>query len=371
MYGGRKPPLNLKCLRHLILVATAAPLILQSVPAHASEALQPGQKQAAHVRWFYPSQTNYGPIENGAGDSGSGPAPAAFLTLPFMGPHVVTALFDHCYPDYGTNGRVCRYDGQVADTTGGPDPGFPEGYAQTPGGHDYLYYDGHDGYDYGLTYEPVAAAAPGTVMWANWLDPNCHTCLSGLTVEINHGNGLMTFYGHLSRIDVAKGQRVRRGQVIALSGRTGTATGPHLHFGVYLVNHSIPSAVDPYGWSGSYPDPWSLDRGDLWLSGSPRFADVPLPSVSVVATPNPNDPKAVDVSWASPGGGDVFQVYVVLQDGEMKPWLLGMAPGSGTFHGRPDQSYWFWVSVTTNLGWSDAAGSTAVHTPAVNYGQGV
>ena len=348
-----------------------APLLLQGVPAHAAQALPPGQKQAPHIRWFYPSQTSYGAIEDGTGDTGSGPAPIAFLTLPFMGPHVVTALFDHCYPDYSVNGVVCRYDGaQASAKSGGPDPSFAEGYAQTPGGHDYLYYDGHDGYDYGLTYEPVAAAAPGTVMYANWLDPNCHTCLSGKTIEINHFNGLLTFYGHLSRIDVVNGQHVRRGQVIGLSGMTGTATGPHLHFGVYNI-HRSQTPVDPYGWSGSYPDPWPYDQGDLWLSGSPRFASVPLPSVSVVATPDPSDPKAINVSWSSPGAGDVFQVFVVLQDGEMKPWLTGRAAGSGTYHGRPDQSYWFWVSVTTNLGWSDAAGSDPVHTPAANYGQGV
>jgi len=35
--------------------------------------------------------------------------------------------------------------------------------------------------------------------------------------------------------------------------------------------------VDPYGWSGSFPDPYPKDAGDLWISGSPRFADVPLP----------------------------------------------------------------------------------------------
>jgi murein DD-endopeptidase MepM/ murein hydrolase activator NlpD len=358
-------------LRHLLAFAAVAPLLMQSAPVEAAQAVPPGQnKHGRYVRWAYPSQMTYGPIETGTADSGEGPASGAFLTLPFMGPHYITSLFDHCYPNYGVDGRVCRYDGaQATSHSGGPDPGFTEGYAQTPGGHDYLYYDGHDGYDYGLTYEPVAAAAGGTVMLANWLDPNCHTCLSGETIEINHGNGLLTFYGHLSRIDVVKGQYVRRGQVIGISGSTGTATGPHLHFGVYYVNGKGP--VDPYGWSGSYPDPWSTDQGDLWVSGSPRFASVPLPSVSVVATPDSTDPKAVDVSWSSPGGGDVFQVYVVTQGGEMKPWLRGMAPGSGVFHGRPDQSYWFWVSVTTDLGWTDAAGSVSIHTPATNHGQGV
>jgi len=358
-------------IRHLIPLASVAFLLMQSVPVYASQALPPGQKHDRYVRWFYPSQTSYGPYEDGAGNTSTKPAPGAFLTLPFMGPHIVTSLFDHCYPDYGVDGRVCRYDGvEASSKVGGPDPSFGEGYARTPGGTDYLYYDGHDGYDYGLTYEPVAAAAPGTVMYANWLDPNCHECLSGMTIEINHGNGLLTFYGHLSRIDVAKGQNVRRGQVIGISGMSGTATGPHLHFGVYYV-HRSQTPVDPYGWSGSYPDPWPWDLGDLWLTGSPRYADVPLPAVSVAATQDASDPNSIDVSWSSPGGGARFQVYAVLQDGRMKPWLAGVGPGSAVFNGRADQSYWFWVSVTTDLGWTDAGGSTPVQTPRPNHGQAV
>jgi murein DD-endopeptidase MepM/ murein hydrolase activator NlpD len=363
--------LNLMRIRLLIALVAAAPLLLQSVPAQAAQALPPGQKQGRYVRWFYPAQLSYGTVETGAGDSGSGPASTAFLTLPFIGPHIVTSLFDHCYPDYGVNGRICRYDGQVAtQSTGGPDPGFSEGYAQTPAGHDYLYYDGHDGYDYALTYEPVAAAAPGIVKSAGWLDPNCHTCLSGLTIEINHGNGLESFYGHLSRIDVVKGQRIRRGQVIGISGMTGTATGPHLHFGIYDLRRSQ-TPVDPYGWSGSYPDPYQWDRGNLWISGSPRFADVPLPSVSVTAELAATDVNSIAVSWSSPGAGDSFRVDVVTQDGLMRPWQANVAAGSAVFHGRPNQTYWFWVSVTTDLGWTDAAGSGSVQTPTLKHGQDV
>jgi murein DD-endopeptidase MepM/ murein hydrolase activator NlpD len=335
----------------------------------ADQAQPPGQKAGKYVRWYYPSQTSYGSVEDGTGDSGSGPAPGAFLTLPFMGPHVVTSLFDHCYPDYGTDGTICRYDGtQASAKVGGPDPTFDAGYARTPAGHDYLYYDGHDGYDYGLTYEPVAAAAPGVVMLANWLDPNCHSCLSGQTIEINHGNGLLTFYGHLSKIYVTKGQRVARGQVIGISGMTGTATGPHLHFGVYNI-HRSQTPVDPYGWSGSYPDPWPWDQGDLWLTGSPRYADVVMPKVSVSATQALDDPTAITVAWTSPGAGDHFNAYAVLQDGSMKPWIQNAGAGSAVFHGRPSQRYWFWVSVTTNLGWTDSSGSSMVIVPGVDHGQ--
>jgi len=345
-------------------------LLLQSIPAQAGQALEPDQKPGRYVRWSYPSQVTYGPIEAGIGNTGQRASGGAFLTLPFMGPHYITSLFDHCSPDYSTNGRLCRYDGEtVSNTFGGPDPTFTAGYAQTPGGHDYLYYDGHDGYDYGLTYEPIAAAAPGVVLLANWLVPSCHTCLSGMTIEIDHGNGLMTFYGHLSRIDVHAGQYVSRGQVIGLSGSTGTATGPHLHFGIYHLNGNGP--VDPYGWSGAYPDPYPRDLGDLWIGGSPRYANIPMPSVKVSSVRDPKDATSIKVSWSSPDNGNRFQVYVGQGDGLLQPWRGPVGAGSAVFHGQPDVGYWFWVAVTTNLGWTDAAASLSIRLPGVKPGQPV
>jgi murein DD-endopeptidase MepM/ murein hydrolase activator NlpD len=203
-------------------------------------------------------------------------------------------------------------------------------------------------------------------MLANWLVPGCETCLSGKTVEIDHGNGLLTFYGHLSRIDVSKGQYVTRGQVIGISGMTGTATGPHLHFGVYHMNGGGP--VDPYGWGGSSPDPWSKDVGDLWLGGSPRFASIQMPSVTVGAAPQLDNPANINVSWASPGSMH-FTVYAVNQNGVRTLWTTTTGNGSATFHGKPGQRYWFWASATSDLGWNDAAGSDVVRVPSINHGE--
>jgi murein DD-endopeptidase MepM/ murein hydrolase activator NlpD len=350
------------------LVLTLGLFVLSAAPAQAHSALPPGHEPIKYSRWAYPSQVAYGPIETGAGETGIAPSRGAFLTLPFMGPHYITSVFSHCYPDYGDYTRVCRYDGTIASASvGGPDPGFSAGFAQTPGGHDYLYYAGHDGYDYGLYYEPVAAAAPGRVMYANWLDPNCHTCLSGQTVEIDHGNGLLTFYGHLSHIWVDKGQYVSRGQIIGISGMTGTATGPHLHFGVYRMNGGGP--VDPYGWGGSYPDPWPKDAGDLWLSGSPRFADVSLPHVAVSAVGDADNPNVIDVAWSSPGAGTHFTVSAVTKGGISHSWSGSYGDGHATFTGRPGETYWFWATVTTSLGWWDGGGSPVVTIPHKNHGQ--
>jgi murein DD-endopeptidase MepM/ murein hydrolase activator NlpD len=347
------------------LTATGLALLL-AAPATASQALQPGQKQGHYIRWFYPSQQPYGPIETGTGMTGEAPAPGAFLTLPFMGPHYVTSLFDHCYPDYQANGRLCRWDGQVVEkSTGGPDPTFDWGYAQTPGQHDYLYYDGHDGYDYGLYYEPVAAAAPGVVKLAGWVVPGCHSCLSGQTIEIDHGNGLLTYYGHLSRIDVRRGDYVRRGQVLGISGLTGTATGPHLHFGVYYINGNGP--VDPYGWAGSFPDPYAKDLGDLWISGSPRFARVPMPQVSVNVALDPNNSRVIDLSWSSPGIGNLYRIAFVRPDGVMKDWLGPTTARAAILRAKPGQTFWFWVSVKTDLGWTDANSSIAIQIPSPRY----
>jgi len=58
----------------------------------------------------------------------------------------------------------------------------------------------------------------------------------GLTLEINHGYGIATLYGHLSKVYVSVGHSVKRGERIALIGASGRATGPHLHYQVMLNN---------------------------------------------------------------------------------------------------------------------------------------
>ena len=83
----------------------------------------------------------------------------------------------------------------------------------------------HTGIDIrGEPGEPVHATAAGRVTIAGW-DGGY-----GNLVEIDHGNGLATRYGHLSQIDVHVGDEVRIGQTIGLIGSTGRSTGPHLHY---------------------------------------------------------------------------------------------------------------------------------------------
>jgi len=85
----------------------------------------------------------------------------------------------------------------------------------------------HSGVDIAVpTGTPVHAPAAGVVTLARDL------YLSGNTVIIDHGFGLSSVLLHMSKLEVKPGQRVRQGQVVGLSGMTGRATGPHVHWGM-------------------------------------------------------------------------------------------------------------------------------------------
>jgi len=94
----------------------------------------------------------------------------------------------------------------------------------------------HTGIDLrGETGEPVHATAAGKISIAG------RDGGYGNMVEIDHGNGLSTRYGHLSQIDVKVGDQIKIGQVIGAVGSTGRSTGPHLHYETRIDGE----AVDP------------------------------------------------------------------------------------------------------------------------------
>lgn len=87
----------------------------------------------------------------------------------------------------------------------------------------------HEGMDFTAPIgTEIYATGNGTVRLAGWRQGY------GNTVEINHGFGYKTLYGHMYKIHVKVGQKVNRGDVIGLVGSTGKSTGPHLHYEVHL-----------------------------------------------------------------------------------------------------------------------------------------
>lgn len=85
----------------------------------------------------------------------------------------------------------------------------------------------HDGIDIGGHWgDPVVAAADGKVEFAG------SSSERGNYILINHGNGLKTYYLHLSKLLVTKGEHVSKGERIGRLGTTGRSTGPHLHYGI-------------------------------------------------------------------------------------------------------------------------------------------
>jgi hypothetical protein len=203
----------------------------------------------------------------------------------------INSVFDHSMTTtYCADDRVVAYTGEEGQKTFGSDrignvtgcgdlfglknaagTSFSLKGQYTGGGSpQFLYYDGHPGYDYRTVDQcpggtvttdcptgirgqlRVRAAVAGTVK-------NLNTTFG--RIEIDHGNGYETWYMHLSRFDVIVGQSVSAGQFIGLAGDIGVAGSPHLHFEVRKSG----VAVDPYGWEGSGADPYTKAQNlPLW-----------------------------------------------------------------------------------------------------------
>lgn len=101
----------------------------------------------------------------------------------------------------------------------------------------------HRGVDYaGSSGSPVIAPAAGRVALIGRVSDGFQ--IHGNTIGLDHGQGVSSIFLHLSRIDVKEGDQVTAGQVIGAVGSTGAATGPHLHWGLYVNGQS----VDPVPW---------------------------------------------------------------------------------------------------------------------------
>jgi murein DD-endopeptidase MepM/ murein hydrolase activator NlpD len=92
----------------------------------------------------------------------------------------------------------------------------------------------HQGADFAApSGTPIQSAGAGVVKFAGWHGGH------GKTVKVQHQNGLMTLYAHMSSIAVSVGQRVAQGQSVGAVGSTGLSTGPHLHYEIHLNGRAV------------------------------------------------------------------------------------------------------------------------------------
>lgn len=107
--------------------------------------------------------------------------------------------------------------------------------------------NGHPGLDYKCnTGTPIYASNDGVILYAGYDDTN------GNMVQVwNEEMGFKTLYGHNSELKVKQGDKVKAGQLIALSGSTGAGTGPHLHFGFKFTGAGGNGLNNNNGYNGS------------------------------------------------------------------------------------------------------------------------
>jgi hypothetical protein len=232
--------------------------------------------------------------------------PTPFLGAIYYGSENILKVFDHDLPLFNTDPNVdedqntytMHYDGSIELND-----------ASIYG------YDQHIGVDYGLVYEPVLAAAEGSIHYAGWSNPANHRAGYGLHVQMNHtaNANYRAWYGHFSSLVVETGDGINvpysdRGRILGISGNTGNLLGcddpvgvdplcsAHLHFEVRQIAGNRP--VNPYGWIGleqdpPVADPWANhEEGatsyNLWQN-PPAVNTNQYPSGAPVAEPPVNN----------------------------------------------------------------------------------
>jgi murein DD-endopeptidase MepM/ murein hydrolase activator NlpD len=138
---------------------------------------------------------------------------------------------------------VSIVESQAAKLSTTPSIWPAQGWVSSPMGYRIDSFTGKMAFHRGLDIatnpgNPVVATADGTVLEANF------DKFFGNTVVLSHGNGLVTQYGHMIRSIVKPGQKVKRGDQIGFVGKTGKASGPHLHYEVRING----KAVNPYNY---------------------------------------------------------------------------------------------------------------------------
>jgi murein DD-endopeptidase MepM/ murein hydrolase activator NlpD len=154
----------------------------------------------------------------------------------------ITSFFDHRYPYLGNKSEPSEFSSTTLNYLGKelPEP--------------YQYYSSHDGIDWALPLNAnIYSVYDGKATY--FYQPNG----LGHTIRVDHQNGYITIYGHLSDqnlITTSTEVSVKKGQKIGQVGMSGNTSGPHLHFTVYKGTKDLPYKTDPFGWEGNFEDPW-------------------------------------------------------------------------------------------------------------------
>ena len=133
----------------------------------------------------------------------------------------------------------------------------------------------HNGIDIAIREgTPVMAVAAGNIVYSGLRSGY------GNTVIIEHDNGMLTLYGHNSRLMVSAGQQVDLATVIALSGNTGRSTGPHLHFEAWQAGANVTPSFMPGGVQLPKPQLASIKgktrfHKQILADGSILFTNIP------------------------------------------------------------------------------------------------
>ncbi|GCE25682.1 hypothetical protein KDA_11660 [Dictyobacter alpinus] len=248
---------------------------------------------------------------------------SSFMHRPYYGNRTImqrtVSFFDHDKPWYDNDGWFVRFDG----VSGGASVNDCVARLSC--------YDGHNGYDLDMAFEPVLSVASGQVIRAGWYNSVNHNSSFGLWVAIDHGNGLVSAYGHLSAVLVADGDRIGPQWQIGTSGTTGASTGPHLHMSIYYLPNW--HATDPFGWSGRNRDPNIVRDRYLWVDRPSTHTVVPYL-----------------------GGGRIYPGAIVIDDGS--------AGWHSTGYWRSD---YFRTNIHGDLHWATTGGAraTAVWRPNI------
>ncbi|WP_338253266.1 peptidoglycan DD-metalloendopeptidase family protein [Dictyobacter halimunensis] len=241
-----------------------------------------------------------------------------FMHRPYYGYRTImqrtVSFVDHDKPWYANDGVFVRFDGVSWRTS------VYDCIARLS------CYDGHNGYDMDMRFEPVLSAAGGRVIRAGWYNAVNHNSSFGLWVAIDHGNGIVTSYGHLSSVLVSDGDEIGTQWQIGTSGTTGASTGPHLHMSSYYLPNW--QATDPFGWRGRVHNPNIVRDNYLWVDAPASRTAVPYL------------------------GGSHAHSGAILVDDSSSGWS-----STGNWHRSA-----FWTDFRGSLHWTSTGGASATAT---------